>query len=155
MPLVLESLGRSFGYTRTASGHRLLDPHVRVIQGDGIDRRSLPRILLTLEQRGWSLQNLVFGSGGGLLQDCGRDTGKFAFKCSQVVIDGEPRDVNKSPVDAPWKASKLGRLALIGDPERGYRTVPGPHPEDLLETVFQDGRVLRRERFDVIRERAG
>merc|ERR1712217_556021 len=32
---VLEKLGGKFPVTKTSTGHKLLDPHVRVIQGDG------------------------------------------------------------------------------------------------------------------------
>lgn len=37
----------------------------------------------------WSADNIVFGTGGALLQKLDRDTQKCAFKCSHVVINGE------------------------------------------------------------------
>jgi hypothetical protein len=40
------------------------------------------------------VDNLVFGSGGGLLvHEAERDTHRFAMKTSYVVIDGMPREV--------------------------------------------------------------
>src|SRR5262249_33579142 len=86
-----------------------------------------------------------------LLQKIDRDTQEFAFKCSSVTIDGHEHDVYKT---APGKASKRGRLALIrrGD---AYATTKGPHPNDLLQTVFEDGRVVRPTTFDEVVARAG
>ena len=86
---VLELLGKAFGTQQNAKGYRLLDPHVRVIQGDGIDFRMLGTVLEAATAGGWSADNISFGSGGGLLQKLNRDTLKFAFKCSSVTIDGQ------------------------------------------------------------------
>jgi hypothetical protein len=38
---------------------------------------------------GWSVDNVILGCGGGLLQKHNRDSLKFAFKCSYAVVDGE------------------------------------------------------------------
>ena len=101
----------------------MLDPHVRVIQGDGIDFDSLTAILDgASSERGWSADNIAFGSGGGLLQKLNRDTLKFAFKCSSATVHGAERDVFKQPITDNGKRSKAGRLKLVRDRD-GYRTV--------------------------------
>jgi nicotinamide phosphoribosyltransferase len=43
----------------------------------------------------FSVENIAFGMGGALLQKVDRDTQKFAFKCSHIVINGEEVDVRK------------------------------------------------------------
>src|SRR5262249_30756083 len=55
---VLEILGEAFGWKVNAKGYRVLDSHVRVIQGDGIDREMLPRILEAARAGGWSADNI-------------------------------------------------------------------------------------------------
>ncbi|CAL1158989.1 unnamed protein product, partial [Cladocopium goreaui] len=56
--------------------------------------------------------NIGFGSGGALLQKLNRDTFKCAFKCAEITINGEKRDVFKDPITDKGKASKKGRLTL-------------------------------------------
>lgn len=152
---VLEILGKAFGTRTNEKGFKVLDPHVRVIQGDGIDRVMLGTILEAMEAAGWSADNLAFGSGGGLLQKVDRDTMKFAFKCSAVEVDGAWRDVMKDPVTDPGKRSKAGRLMLVRDAD-GYRTVVEGQTTlpNLLVPVFRDGEPLVDETFDAIRARA-
>lgn len=153
---VIDILGERFGTTTNRAGFTVLDPHVRVIQGDGIDIDMLEKILKAMVAHGQSIENIAFGSGGGLLQKVNRDTQKFAFKCSAIEVDGEWRDVMKDPITDPGKRSKAGRLALVYDGD-GYRTVPeGDFVEsaNLLEPVFRDGRVLRDQVFGSVRELA-
>ena len=90
MPIeVIERLGNAFGFTMNAKGYKVLHPKVRVIQGDGITHKTIGRIVFNLlEMGGWSIDNLAFGMGGGLLQHCNRDTLKFAMKCSAIKVDG-------------------------------------------------------------------
>jgi len=152
---VLELLGQAFGITTNAKGFKLLHPKVRVIQGDGIDFSMLGKILEAMTQAGWSADNVAFGSGGGLLQKLNRDTQKFAFKCSSIVVNGQERDVYKQPVTDQGKKSKSGRFQLIRQENGVIATVPQGGPgKDLLVDVFENGRMLRSWTFDEIRDRA-
>ena len=102
------------------------------------------------------MDNVAFGSGGGLLQDCNRDTMSFALKCSQARVNGVLRDVYKAPATDPAKNSKRGRLALVKNGQGEYttvRNVPLRH-DDLLTLAFRDGRVQRNEILYEIRQRA-
>lgn len=150
---LLEILGEKFGYGRNDKGFKVLNPKVRIIQGDGLDYNMIDQILNTMEQAGWSADNIVFGMGGGLLQKCNRDTQKFAFKCSSVTVDGEERDVFKDPATDNGKVSKKGRLALI-PASRGYATVAEGHEEDVLRTVWENGRFVIWEDLAEIKARA-
>ena len=154
---VLRRLGEEFGTTTNARGFQVLHPKVRVIQGDGIDFEMLGRILLAMKEAGWSADNIAFGSGGGLLQKPNRDTQRFAFKCSSVVVGNQERDVFKRPVTDGGKKSKAGRLKLIRDSDGRLRTVretEEPNSPSLLQMVFDNGRVVRHDGFDDIRRRA-
>lgn len=57
-------LYNKFGGHVNEKGYKVLDKHVRIIQGDGINIRSIQEILQHIEQLGFSADNLVFGSGG-------------------------------------------------------------------------------------------
>ena len=152
---ILKILGDSFGTTVNEKGYRLLHEKVRVIQGDGIDYLSLRSILNALIEDGWSADNIVFGSGGGLLQKLNRDTQKFAIKCSAAKVDGKWVDVIKDPITDKGKKSKAGRLALVC--ENGEHKTQGFGSEgesNLLVPVFRDGELLKEYSFDEIRELA-
>ena len=155
---VFDILGTRFPTTVNRQGYKVLNPHVRVIQGDGIDFASLGQILAAIQAHGWSSDNLAFGSGGGLLQKLNRDTLKFAFKCSSILVDGEERDVFKRPITDQGKKSKSGRFKLIrttGPAGPTFATVKESEPgDDVLELVFENGRVVRRTTFAEIRRRA-
>jgi nicotinamide phosphoribosyltransferase len=156
VPQVLGLLGDKFGYTTNEKGFKLLNPKVRVIQGDGVDYAGLQDILEAIRDAGWSTDNVAFGSGGGLLQKLNRDTLKFAFKCSDIVIDGEHREVFKQPITDPGKQSKKGRLKLIRPVETGvYTTVAEAYEgKDELVTVFENGKLVREYSFEEVRTNA-
>lgn len=158
---VVKILAERFGYTVNSKGYKVLHPSVRVIQGDGINEHSLPRILENLKAAGFSADNIAFGMGGGLLQAWNRDTLKYAMKASAIRIDNGPWvGFSKDPVTDPGKQSKEGRLALeyrCGIGSCSYRTVPEhvSKPENnLLRTVFRNGELLVEDTFEQIRERA-
>jgi nicotinamide phosphoribosyltransferase len=153
---VLNILGEAFGYTINDKGYKVLPPQVRVIQGDGINTDSIGHILAEMEIAGWAATNIAFGMGGALLQGINRDTQKFAFKCSQVTVDGQERDVFKQPVTDSGKNSKRGRLALVKDEgilvtaQQSYMTAG----RDLLATVFLNGKPGFRNTLKDARARA-
>ncbi len=87
---VLNILGEFFGYTENELGFKVLNPKVRVIQGDGVNYEMIREIYEAITRDygsanfmgKWAAENIGFGSGGALLQKMDRDTQKFAFKCS-------------------------------------------------------------------------
>jgi nicotinamide phosphoribosyltransferase len=157
---VVQKLDSLFGSTVNDKGFKVLNDCVRIIQGDGIDLEMTKAILDNFERLGYSADNITFGSGGGLLRKVTRDTMRFAMKACHVIVDGEARDIRKVPLTDPSKASKAGRLTLVQDTVTGkYRTV-NQHDTiratevDAMDTVFENGRLLRMQTFDDIRERA-
>jgi len=154
---VLESLAGKFGTSQTPTGHKLLPPKIRVIQGDGIDINSLEMILQTMTDAGWAADNLAFGSGGALLQKLHRDTQKCAFKCSYAVVKGEGVDVVKDPITDPGKKSKKGRLSLEKNEDGTWSTITegkGDPAKDQLVRIFLNGELTVDEKFQTIRDRS-
>lgn len=153
---VLNLLGERFGTTMNAKGYRVLNPKVRVIQGDGIDLAMIGYILKAMEQANWSADNIAFGSGGGLLQKLNRDTQRFAFKCSSVTVGTEERDVFKQPVTDSGKKSKSGRFKLValddGSPLQFTTVSAADHRPDQLQTVFRNGHLLIDQTLAQIRQ---
>lgn len=154
---VLQILGDKFGYEMNAKGYRVLNPKVRVIQGDGVNFWTIQDMLMAINRAGWSADNISFGMGGALLQQLNRDTQKFAFKTSNVTVNGKDREVFKDPVEGHDKMSKRGRLALHfanGAWSTHRLKRDEVDPDDRLEEVFRDGEVLKMQTVAQIRERA-
>ena len=141
MKSCLSILGKRFGYEVNDQGFKLLPPYLRLLQGDGISRHTIGKIITGLLKAGWSLDNVKFGSGGGLLQDCSRDTLGFAIKCSWAEIDGKIIAVRK---ETNGKTSKAGKLRLVksGSNYETINDINDPRP-DLLQTVFCDGEIVK------------
>lgn len=158
---IIEILAEKFGFAINSKGYKVLPSSVRVIQGDGINEHSLPRILENLEAAGFSADNIAFGMGGGLLQAWNRDTLKYAMKASAIRInEGEWVGFSKDPVTDSGKRSKEGRLGLVyecGIGSCGFRTLPediANEKGNLLRTVFRNGELLIEDSFETIRNRA-
>lgn len=159
---VLSELEYEFGATINKKGYKVLDPHVRVIQGDGMNPQSIHNLLDRLEKSNWSAENVAFGMGGGLLQNHNRDTSKFAFKCSAIKVQDAWREVTKHPVTDPGKNSKGGRLVLARYDDGRFFTekLPPGQPDDSrpaydnLVEVFRDGFMKGRQTLEEIRARA-
>lgn len=144
--------------TVNSKGYKVLPPYLRLIWGDGINRHSTRTILKYVTDSLWSASNIAFGSGGGLLNDCNRDTQRWAFKCSYVELDGVPVNVVKDPVTDPGKRSKAGRLDLIRTVDGTYATIQlgkddTAHPESVMNTVFECGEITYHNTLDEIRAR--
>jgi nicotinamide phosphoribosyltransferase len=171
IPKMMLILERYFGFTKNAKGYKVLN-NVRVIWGDGINAHSLETILRTMvDLHGYSADNFAFGMGGGLLQQCDRDTMQFAMKCSAVGVREWPaqdvetcgevvwRDVFKDPVTDHGKVSKKGRVTLFfqeADDDlgcvNGYFTDVEKGHRDCMETYFEDGEQVFTQTFDQVRE---
>lgn len=157
---VFDLLFEKFGFTQNTKGFRVLPPQVRVIQGDGIDYESIQGIYEALTRHRISAENLVLGMGGALLQKVNRDTQKFALKCSYAEVNGTGVDVKKSPVElnengeivASFKHSKAGRLKLISNSGqlKTVRQDEYPNEDDLLETVFENGAIVKNYSFEEV-----
>jgi nicotinamide phosphoribosyltransferase len=154
---IIERLAHTFGYTVNSKGYKVLNPAVGVIWGDGIGPDGINNILAHVANAGWSVECLVFGMGGGLLQKVNRDTQRFAFKCSAQLRNGVWMPIQKNPLDQS-KKSKAGRLKLI-KLKSGYNTInidkeEGIKLPDELVSVFHNGKMLKEYTIDEVRANA-
>lgn len=96
-----------------------------------------------------------------------RDTNNFATKACYAILDGEEKNVVKSPTEMDadgnitksFKKSKQGKLKLVKNEDGTYRTVTSMDADynnvkDELVEVFRMGEILVDYTFEDIRERA-
>ena len=146
-----EILGEKIGFSVNEKGYKVLNPKIRIIQGDGVNYESIGEILEHLKEHGWSADNVGFGMGGALLQKVHRDTQKFAFKCSCATINGEDRDVYKDPITDHEKKSKRGRLKLVKEDNKYLTKALHEEGDDVLRTVFENGMILEEIDFEGVK----
>jgi nicotinamide phosphoribosyltransferase len=129
--------------------------HVKLLWGDGINHDSVVKIANHIIEAGYSLENIVFGSGGALLQQMNRDTMKFAMKCSTVRVNGVWRDVYKDPITDTSKQSKRGAVKLYQHKtDNNFVTAvnkPSEDYEDAMQLVYTNGRLTRNQSLEEIR----
>lgn len=156
---VIRELWDLFGGTFNSKGFKVLDPKIGVIQGDGMNSDTVAQLITAMIQEGWSIDNIAFGMGGGLLQNHMRDDMRFAMKANAIDTGNGWQDVQKKPATDPTKASKAGRQAVIRDAEGSLLTIREDELKDrnepnLLETVYRDGHFSGTETFAQVRARA-
>jgi nicotinic acid phosphoribosyltransferase len=154
---IVNILANKFGYTINKKGYKVLN-HVKVLQGDGITIKTMSEIIheLVIVQK-WSLDNFVFGSGGGLLQKVDRDTMKFAIKACYAIVNGNDIDVYKDPITSGGsKTSKKGEQFVIRD---GYQYISVNRHDilyakelDCLEVVLSYGDMYNIPTYDSVME---
>jgi len=136
VPEILEKLEKAFGYTTNSKGKKVLN-NVGIIQGDGINHTTMGLLVQKVHGRGFAPENVIYGSGGGLLQKVDRDTFKFAQKTSAIRVGDKWINTVKDPITDPGKKSK-GGLLDTGD----------------FITYYKNGKLMVDESLDVIRQRA-
>ena len=95
------------------------------------------------------------------------DTNNFATKACFAIVDGEERNIIKSPTEMDengnitrsFKKSKQGKLKLVKNEDGSYRTVTSMDADfesvkDELVEVFRMGEITKEWTFEEIRERA-
>jgi nicotinamide phosphoribosyltransferase len=146
-----------FGGTTNSKGFRLLNPKVRVIQGDGMNINSIARLGDRMIEEGFAIDNIAFGMGGGLLQSVNRDTLRFAMKANAMkTASGDWVDVSKKPATDPTKGSKAGRQAVVLKDGRlvAARLDEIDPSQDQLLPVWRNGEIHVRHSFDEVRARS-
>jgi len=156
---VLRLLDRGFGSTLNSAGFREIDPHIGAIYGDAIFYERAQGILSRMAGMGYASNQIVFGSGGLLLNNWSRDTLGMAIKATYCEVNGGPRPIEKTPKTDMKKRSKKGLLRLERfqtDIGVSYRTrdcvsVVG-ETQGVLEDVYVDGETIRTQNLDNVRE---
>jgi nicotinamide phosphoribosyltransferase len=167
---VIELLWDTFGGTTTEQGYKVLDSHIGAIYGDSITMERATEICERLKAKGFASTNIVFGVGSFTYQLNTRDTFGFAMKATygEVMVNRsenprgpftkEGRAIFKDPVtDDGTKKSARGLLMVYDDDGLGYQMADGltweGEAQGALETVFEDGKLVKEYTLEEIRER--
>lgn len=157
----LVSLAHDFGYSYNKKHFQILNPKIGLLWGDDMERKTINALHTSINVNKWSSDNLVVGSGGGLLQkDKTRDTTGFAIKASNGMLGDKEINLIKDPATQPGKKSKTGRLKLH-EANGKFMTISsvGETPQmfnayvDTLETVYEMGDIVKEHNFDEVRKR--
>lgn len=97
-------------------GLKVINHNIGIIQGDGMNPESIIKLYMDIINLGWSPNNLVVGSGTGIMYDgLSRDTDRHAMKPSVNIINGETINTIKDPKTDTTKRSKGGHLKVDSD----------------------------------------
>jgi nicotinamide phosphoribosyltransferase len=162
----IELLWETFGGTVNEKGFKVLDSHVGLIYGDAMNFERINDICQRLHDKGFSIEPVVFGLGSFGYQYQTRDSYGFAMKATNVVIDGVEKAIFKDPkTDNGLKKSLKGRIMVFKDPtgeiyaqdecNSAFIRANEPFGENLLETVWKDGKFVKELGFDEVRKNAG
>lgn len=152
----IETLWKTFGGTVNSKGFKQLDPHVGVIYGDSITLERAALIVERLKEKGFASTNIVFGIGSYTYQYVTRDTLGFAMKATHGIINSESVELFKSPAtDNGVKFSAKGYLQVQYDPDGKIHLLEQMTTDEggLLETVFEDGKLVAETTLAAIRKR--
>lgn len=152
---LIECLWDIFGGSITDKGYKLLNDKIGAIYGDSITLERQEQILSRLEKKGFA-SKVVLGIGSYTYQYVTRDTHGSAIKATDVVKNGQHVAIAKEPKTDVGKKSAKGLLRIDnidGKLVQFDQQTPDQEEQGLLETVFIDGRLVRRTTLNEIRQR--
>ena len=162
----VELLWDIFGGTVNSKGYKVLDPHIGAIYGDSITLDRIRAIYARLEEKGFAVNNAVVGIGSYTYQFNTRDTFGFALKATNSIVDGVEHQIFKDPVTdkvkgANFKKSQRGMCYVYRDGDDILYTdehtidelKEEKYADNLLETFFEDGKIVKETSLAEIRER--
>lgn len=155
---VYELLWDIFGGSINEKGYKILESHIGVIYGDSITIERQKEIYRRLEEKGFAATNLVLGIGSYTYQYKTRDSLGFAMKATWCQVNGEAREIFKSPkTDSGMKKSLKGLIRVDKDDNGIYYATDCVSKEQeaggCLETIFEDGKLIKEVSLSEIRER--
>ena len=144
-------------FTRDAN-QRIIFRDFGILWGDGITPDVMEEILKMVIGMGFAAENMVFGSGGDIMQNVNRDTQRFAIKCSSITDKSENDiDVFKNPITDPGKKSKKGKVTTYFNTESNTYFVDVVGKEfkssaEVLEVVYENGELIKEVSMQDVRE---
>lgn len=151
---LVECLWDIFGGTKQ-DGLKLLDGHIGAIYGDSITLERQDLIIKGLLAKGF-VPNVVLGIGSYTYQYVTRDTHGSAVKATDVQFGtGNHQPIFKDPKTDRSKKSAKGLLRVCRDANEELYLMDCVHPDDeggVLETVFEDGLLVRETSLEDIRK---
>lgn len=158
---LVEVLWDSFGGTINEKGFKKLDSHIGVVYGDSITLERCKTICELLINKGYCVNNVIFGVGSYTYNMISRDTLGHALKATYCEIEGNPVQVFKNPKTdkEAIKKSQKGKVAIVESDGvmtliDGLDGVTESLVEgNLLQTVFKDGKLVKEHSLSEIRAR--
>lgn len=157
----VELLWDIFGGEINSKGYKVLNSKIGTIYGDSITVERCEQICKGLEEKGFAVNNCVFGIGSYTYQYNTRDTFGFALKATHAVVDGEEKFIFKAPKTDKdnFKKSQKGMCYVYRDEEdilyKDELTLKdqAEFKDNLLEVVFKDGKLIKEYSLSEIRNR--
>lgn len=162
----VQKLWDMFGGSVNEKGYKELDPHIGIIYGDGCTLDRVKEIWRHLEELGFAANCITFGVGAfcftalnedGKMVVLTRDTFGIAMKATYGVINGKEYFIYKDPkTDTDHlKKSHKGCCRVYREDGRlkCEDELYGLSDDTLLQTVFYEGHVMKRETIEDIRKR--
>ena len=153
----VECLWEIFGGTNTVKGYKVLNERVGLIYGDSITLSRAKEILEGLEAKGFASNNIVFGIGSYTYQHLTRDNFGFAMKATWGQVNGEARQIFKDPLTDKGEKKSAKGLIRVERSNDGFsmfdQQTRDQENQGVLETVFEDGKLVKETNLDQIRER--
>lgn len=154
----IECMWDVFGGTTTKMGYRLLDGHIGLIYGDSITLDRCTAICERLMQKGFCSFNVVLGIGSYTYQYVTRDTFGFAVKATYGEVNGEARNIFKTPkTDDGTKNSAKGLIAIYKNESDAYELHDELTWKEVnsceLQTVFRNSKMFNEQTLSQIRAR--
>lgn len=165
----VQKLWDLFGGSVNSKGYKELNPKIGLIYGDGCQYQKIKEIWTQLERLGFAANTILFGVGAfSFTAMCTpsdgmvcltRDTFGFAMKSTYCVINGKEYAIQKDPKTDKnnLKKSHKGLCYVSKEDEEficidGYThgTIPS---DNLLETVFKNGELVKECTFEEVRNR--
>lgn len=149
-----------FGGATNEKGFKTLNQRVGLIYGDSITLDRAEEIMRRLAAKGFASDNVVLGVGSYTYQFVTRDTFGFAMKATHGVVNGEERQIQKSPKTDPGKKSACGRMVVVRGKD-GYEVIQGLSqaeweqqlPLGEMKQVFRNGVLLNKQSFEDVKMR--
>lgn len=163
-------LWNHFGGTVNKKGFKVLDSHVKAIYGDSITPERCEAIYKKLHENGFAANNVALGVGSfsmqcleedGQFKPFTRDTYGIAVKTTHMVVDGKEHFIFKDPKtdSGNFKKSQKG-LCYVHVDKNGeimyndeYTNDTIPKEGNLLETVFENGSMIKEYSLSEIRNK--
>lgn len=169
----VKNIYKNFKGKTNSKGYKTLDPHIGVVYGDGVMQEVADEIYRRLMDDGFASNVIAFGAGSfsfnaikedGIIQIYTRDTFSVAIKATYGVVNGKEIEIFKDPktdreTGDGFKKSQKG-LCYVYDDNGVIKYRDGLNFEEynklgdnLLTTVFKDGKMIKEDSLHEIRNR--
>ena len=167
----VKRLWAQFGGTVNSKGYKVLDAHIKVIYGDSITPQHAESIYQILVENGFSCSNVLLGVGSFSMQcleendelkPYTRDTFGIAIKATYCEVNGKGIQIFKDPITdtGHFKKSQRGMCAVYANENGELDYTDGFDSttilnvnQNLLETVFSNGKMCNEQSLSEIRNR--